>query len=106
MTRALLIILTDHVDSARALAQSPPFNLTEAQAAELFVPAGSPTGDAPATHYWAAGVFTDAHWDAIQSLAGLLPWADCHIYDINTQPDFPFTQLATLGLQPLKGEIP
>lgn len=106
MTRALLIILADHVDSARALAQATPFSLSEADAANLFLPAGSPTGDAPATHYWAAGVFEAMHWQAIQGLAMLLPWADCHEYDIQTQLDFPLTQLASLGLQPMKGDGP
>ena len=106
MTRGLLIILAEHVDSARALATASPFNLTEEDAAKLFVPAASPTGDAPATHWWAAGQFSDVHWNAILGLAMLLPWADCHAYDLATQPLFPEQQLATLGLQPLKGDIP
>ncbi len=102
MTRALLIILAEHVDSARALATATPFSLTEEQAAELFVPAGSPTGAAPATHWWAAGQFTDLHWQAIQGLAMLLPWADCHTYDLIEDPDFPQSQLAALNLLPLE----
>lgn len=106
MTRGLLIILVEHVDSARALATASPFSLTAEQAEQLFVPAASPTGDAPATHWWAAGQFNESHWNAIQGLAMLLPWAHCHAYDLCTQPLFPYQQLATLGLQPLKGEIP
>jgi hypothetical protein len=35
----------------------------------------------------------------------LLPWADCHAYDMETNPAFPFTQLASLGLQPMKGDL-
>ena len=104
MTRALLIIQADHVPSARALATATPFSLTEEEAANLFVPAGSPTGDAPATHYWVAGLFTPIYWNAIQGLAMLLPWADCHAYDLDTQPDFPDTQLAALGLKRLNSE--
>jgi len=105
MTRIVIIILADHVASARALATASPFLLTEEQAAALFVEAGSPTGNAPATHYWAAGLFDAAQWSAIQGLAMLLPWADCHEYDGDTQPAFPFTQLATLGLQPMIKDI-
>lgn len=104
MTRALLIILAEHVDSARALATASPFNLTEEQAAGLFVPCGSPTGALPATHWWAAGAFEPTHWNAIQGLAMLLPWADCHAYNLDTQPDFPFAKLAELNLLPL--EVP
>lgn len=106
MTRAVVIIQTEHLASARALATTTPFSLTEEQAAQLFVPAGSPTGDTPATHYWIAGLFDVAAWNAIQGLVMLLPWADCHAYDMDAQPDFPFTQLAALGLQPMKGDLP
>lgn len=106
MTRALLIITAEHLASARALAQAEPFSLTEAQAAEMFVPAGSPTGDAPATHYWASGLFEAAHWASIRSLAALLPWAECHVYDMDSEPGFPQARLATMNLQPMKGEMP
>lgn len=104
MTRALLIIQAEHVPFARALATATPFSLTEEEAANLFVPAGSPTGHAPATHYWVAGLFTPIYWNAIQGLAMQLPWADCHAYDLDTQPDFPDTQLAALGLKRLNSE--
>lgn len=106
MTRAVLIILAEHLLSARALATASPFSLTEAEAQTLFVPAGSPTGDAPATHYWAAGLFTPEHWNAIQGLAMLLPWAYCYAYDIDADPACPYTKLTDLGLLPMKGELP
>jgi hypothetical protein len=106
MTRAVVIIQAEHLLSALALATAPPFSLTEEEAAQLFAPAGSPTGDAPATHYWIAGLFAPTYWQALQELAMLMPWADCHAYDMDTQPDFPFTQLAALGLQPMKGDLP
>jgi len=105
MTRAVVIILQEHLASAQALATASPFLLTEAQAAALFVPAGSPTGDAPATHYWIAGLFDPIQWNAIQGLAMLLPWANCRAYDMETDPAFPSTQLASLGLQPMKGDL-
>ena len=104
MTRALLIILAEHVASARALATASPFNLTTEEAAQLFVPAGSATGQAPASHYWASGQFNEASWAAIQGLAMLLHWAECHVYDLNANPDFPQQQLAALNLLPL--EVP
>lgn len=105
MTRAVVIIQAEHLASARALATASPFSLTEEEAAQLFVPAGSPTGDAPVTHYWIAGLFDLTYWNAIQGLAMLLPWADCHAYDMDADPAFPFTQLASLGLQPMKGDL-
>lgn len=105
MTRAVVIILQEHLEGAQALATASPFLLPEEQAAELFVPAGSPTGNAPATHYWIAGLFDSTQWNALQGLAMLLPWADCNAYDMETDPAFPFTQLASLGLQPMKGDL-
>lgn len=105
MTRALLIIQADHVASARALATAAPFSLTEQEAENLFVPAGSPTGLAPATHFWSSGSFTTEFWQAIQQLSQLLPWAECHAYDLDAQPHFPDEQLDSLGLQRMKGDM-
>jgi len=102
MIRALLIITAEHLASARALATVPPFSLSEAEAQQMFVPAGSPTGDAPATHFWASGAFDAATWQALQDLAAALPWAEAHQYDLETQPAYPYNLLATLGLQPMK----
>lgn len=105
MIRAVVIILQEHLESARALATAAPFSLSPEQAAALFEPAGSPTGEEPVTHYWIAGLFDAAQWNALQGLCMLLPWADCHSYDDSTDPVFPFTQLAALGLQPMKGDL-
>lgn len=104
MTRALLIIQADHVDSARALATASPFSLTAEEAELLFVPTASPTGALPATHWCLSGDFSETHWNAIQGLAMLLPWADCHAYDLLTQPNFMRERLAALNLLPV--EVP
>lgn len=104
MTRALLIILSDHVDSARALATASPFSLPAEEAEQLFVPTASPTGALPATHWCLSGDFSETHWNAIQGLAMLLPWADCHAYDLLTQPNFMRERLAALNLLPV--EVP
>lgn len=104
MTRALLIILSDYVDSARALATASPFSLTAEEAEQLFVPTASPTGALPATHWCLSGDFSETHWNAIQGLAMLLPWADCYAYDLLTQPDFVRQRLAALNLLPV--EVP
>jgi len=105
MTRAVILIKTEHLLSARALAQAAPFSLSEDEANHLFVPAGSPTGNAPATYYWIAGLFTPENLNAIQGLAMLLPWADCCVYDIDTDPSFPYAKLTELGLLPMKGDL-
>jgi hypothetical protein len=106
MTRGLLIITADHLPSARALAESPPFSLPPEQAAQLFVPAGSADGAAPASHYWASGLFTDDQWAALQQLETALAWAQTHEYDLATQPSFPWSLLTSLGLQPLTPQTP
>lgn len=101
MTRGLVIILAEHVASARALLELPPFAQTPEQAAETFVPAGSPTGTAPATHYWLSSQMSDQAWAGCQQLCTSLPWAECHAYDGVNDPGFPASKLAELGLQPL-----
>jgi hypothetical protein len=106
MTRGLLIITADHLPSARALAEAAPFSLPPEQAAQLFVPAGSADGTAPASHYWASGLFTDDQWVALQQLETALPWAQTHEYDLATSPAFPWVLLTALGLQPLTPQTP
>lgn len=103
MTRGLVIILAEHVASARALLELPPFAQTPEQAAETFVPAGSPTGTAPATHYWLSSQMSAQAWAGCQQLCTSLPWAECHAYD---DPGFPAAKLAELGLQPLTHPLP
>jgi hypothetical protein len=106
MNRALLIITAAHVASARAMAEAPPFGLSAADAAALFVPAGSADGTSPASHYWASGIFTTEQLAALQQLASALPWAECHQYDLDTQASFPAEWLTQNGLQPLTPDTP
>jgi hypothetical protein len=106
MTRALLIIPSDQLASARAMAMVDPFNLSEAEADQLFVMAGSPTGQLPATHYWASGIFTPEQWSAIQQLAASLPWAEAHEYNQDVEINFPWERLTALGLQAINLPLP
>ncbi len=102
-TRALVITLAEHLASARALLEMPPFSQTPEQAMETLVPAGSPTGAAPATHYWLSSEMSPDAWAGCQQLCASpsIPWAECHSYDAATNPGFPAAKLAELGLQPL-----
>jgi|LakMenEpi03Aug12_release.lakeMendotaPanAssembly.Ray.scaffolds.fasta_scaffold121058_7 hypothetical protein len=106
MTRALLIITAEHLPDARAMAKVPPFSLSPACAATLFVPAGSPSGAAPATHYWASGLFTPDQIAALRQLVDSLPWAKCHEYKLDTEPQRPWEVLTGMGLQPLTPPTP
>lgn len=106
MTRGLLIITSSHVASARAMATVSPFGLDETDAEQFFVPAGSPSGQLPATHFWASGIFTTEQWSAIQQLAASLPWAEAHEYDQDTNGQFPWSRLAALNLKPIEISIP
>lgn len=101
MTRALVIILAEHVASACALLELPPFSQTPEQALETFVPAGSATGATPASHYWLSSEMSPDAWAGCQQLCQSLPWAECHEYDAATKPDFPAIKRAQMGLQPL-----
>ena len=106
MTRALLLITADHLSNARAMAEVPPFSLSPADAANLFVPAGSPSGAAPATHYWASGLFNPDQIAALRQLSASLPWAEVYDYDLDTEPQKPWEVLTAMGLQPLKPDMP
>lgn len=106
MTRALICISPEHVASARALAEGPPFGLSPESAAELFVPAGHLPGDETVALYWAAGLFTSEQAIALQQLAAARPWANYSEYDLKTQPDFPRQKLAELGLEPFTSQMP
>jgi hypothetical protein len=100
-TRVLVIIESTSLAEARELLKLPPFSQTAEQAAECFVPAGSATGDAPATHHWLSAEMSPDAWAACQQLCAGRPWAECHAYDFQAAPDFPRTKLSALGLQPL-----
>lgn len=99
VNRILVIIEAGHVESARALLQVPPFEQTAEQAETTFVPAGSPTGQRPATHFWCSSDMTPESWAACQQLCSGLPWAECFEYDAATAPGLPAQKLAELGLQ-------
>ena len=88
------------------MAEVPPFSLSPADAATLFVPAGSASGAAPATHYWASGLFTTDQIAALRQLAAALPWAECHEYEQDTEPQKPWEVLTAMGLQPLQFDPP
>jgi hypothetical protein len=106
MIRALLRISPDHVASARALAEVPPFNLLPEEAASLFVPAGHAPGSEAVALYWAAGLFTEEQAAALQQLATSLPWAEYDVYDLTTQPNFPAEKLTEMGLEPFTPDVP
>lgn len=105
MKRAIVIITADILADARGLLQSAPFSQTPAEAASTFVPAGSATGAAPATHYWCSTDMTPESWAACQHLCDQMAWAECFEYDLAANPNFPGLKLAEMGLQPLKVSI-
>lgn len=98
-------IAAEHLESARAILTAPPFSHTVEVAAQMFVPAGSPTGAAPATHYWLSAAVGDAVYAGLQHLVTETPisgWCQVWQYDDVEAPDFPQQQLAALGLQHLE----
>ena len=61
----------------------------------------SPTGSAPATHYWTSVQVTDATATAIVASQGAFVGSTISEYDLDEQPTFPDTVLTNLGLQRL-----
>ena len=105
MRRAFIRISAEHLASARALAEVPPFSLPPEEAAAMFAAAASPTGQEPATVHLAAGVFNAEQWAALEGLAENLPWAEMEEYDIQADPTFPQRLLEDLGLQRIVQEM-
>lgn len=104
MPYAVVIIAADHLESARALAEGE-FGLPADVAAQEFVPAGSPTGSLPATHYWLATKFTDESFAKLKQLENIVGWARAVAYDLDTEPLKPWQVLADMGMQPLSHNI-
>lgn len=102
MTRLLIIIPADILDAVREAA-SIDFG---AEANSEFVPAGSPTGAEPATHYWLAGLFTDEHYVTVQQIAIGFPTAHLETYDFDVHPEKPFELLAEMGLKSIAKPLP
>lgn len=106
MIRALLTITPNHLASARAMAEVPPFNMSAKDAEQLFVPAGHAPGSDEVALCWAAGLFTEDQATALQQLSASLPWSTYSEYDLKTQPDFPLEKLAEMGLGPFSPQFP
>lgn len=98
MTRLIIVIPADEVEAVRTAAQGVfgDVALTE------FVPAGSSTGDAPATHYWLAGPFNAFDAAKVADLQTSFPTAHVESYDFATAPGRPFALLAEMGLKTMK----
>ncbi|OYW74628.1 MAG: hypothetical protein B7Z37_16900 [Verrucomicrobia bacterium 12-59-8] len=102
MTRLLIIIPADILRAARTAAAGV---LGDSALAE-FVPAGSPTGEMPATHWWLAGVFTVEEVARVQMLQPDFPDAVILSYDLAQEAGKPLEILTGMGLQPLKLNLP
>lgn len=66
-----------------------------------FVPAGSPTGDAPATHWWQSGRFTDEEVGQITARYVSFPSARVEPYSLMNDRARPWEVLAEMELKPL-----
>lgn len=105
MIRTLILIDSSKLETAKNILQQPPFSYSAETAEEIFVPAGSPSGDKPATKHWLSGEISEEHLAACESLCKNFSWAKYWTYDLESQPSFPYDKLIELGLQPLKSDI-
>ncbi len=102
MTRLLIIVQAENLAAIRVAAGAFFGEL----AATAFVPAGSATGEAPATHWWLSGVFVNEDVEKITTLQTSFPTALVEYYDLATHPGRPWTLLAQCGLKPMSLENP
>lgn len=98
MIRLLIIIPTDILEAVRAAAVTAFGDMAHGE----FVPAGSPDGTTPATHYWLAGVFTDEEQQIVTQMQTNFPTAHVESYDLSTNPGRPMALLAEMELKPIQ----
>lgn len=101
MTRLLILIPADILDAVREAAAAAFGEVAHS----AFVAAGSATGDAPATHWWLAGMFSDEELVKLPALQAAFPAARVESYTLATQPGRPWEVLAEMGLMPIKQDI-
>lgn len=98
MAHRVLVVVTA-ADQARANAAAVQLS-GQAADAQTFTNGLSPTGAAPASHYWASVVMDDAHYQTLMTVfVPLFPAAFVQQWDIDANPNYPNTALAGLGLQ-------
>ena len=102
MTRLLIIIPAEILNAVRTAAEGVFGKVAQT----TFAPAGSPTGNAPITHWWAAGVFEEADLAKVEALKTGFPSALVATYNIETQAGRPLELLKSLNLKPLKPSAP
>jgi len=100
MNRLLIIIPTEILTDVKDAATDAFGDVAHS----AFVAAGSPTGAAPATHWWLAGVFSDEDVLKVAGLAAGFPTAHVESYDAVQQPARPWEVLAEMELKPLTVE--
>lgn len=101
MTRLVIIIPAAILEAVRATAAAAFGDVAHGE----FVPAGSSTGDEPATHWWLSGEFAAADYATVQQLAVAFPTAHMETYELATDPGRPWEMLSEMGLQPLKPQL-
>lgn len=102
MTRLLIIIPVEILDAVRAAAAQAFGDVAKA----AFVPAGSPTGDEPATHWWLSGVFSAEEQALLPDLQAAFPAAHVESYDMKAEAGRPWALLGEMGMKPLTVEVP
>jgi hypothetical protein len=97
-TRAFVIVTAAQQAAANALAKST-FDKVGGQFTFRagLVPVGSPEGTAP-THYIASADFTDANWELLPVYQGQFPGSYFASYDLQKDPNAPWTYCASVGL--------
>jgi len=100
MTQLLIIIPAEILDAVRAAATAAFGDAAKA----AFVPAGSPTGDAPATHWWQSGRFTDEEVEGLMEMYAGFPSARVEPYSLMNDRARPWEVLAEMELKPLTVE--
>ncbi len=65
-----------------------------------FVAGLSPTGEAPATHYWCSAALSPVAYETISSaMLAAFPSAHMEVYDLDREPQRPFLLIAAAGLR-------
>lgn len=97
-----LLLIVPAADQARANAAALQFD--PVGGAETFRCGLSPTGSAPATHYWASGVMRPDMAAAVVALvASDFPTGAALAWDMDADPGLAQRELASRGLKVVRG---
>lgn len=95
-----ILVITPVLSQARANQDASAYDQGGSHA-RTFTVGLSPTGLAPATHYWASMSLSDADFETLKAKIDGYVGAELNEYNLDTDLGFPARRAQELGLKPI-----